>query len=128
MTANELSFLTDENIDHEVVNFLRKQGFDVLDIKEEGLFSMSDHDILQMAWQQNRVVISQDSDFGTLIFRDKVQVCGVVYLRPGHESPNVHVETMEAIFSAELDFVFPFMLVSENNDGYVKIRMRYLNS
>ena len=72
------------------------------------------------------MVISQDSDFGTLIFRDNLPVCGVIYLRPGHESPEIHIATMEAILAAELDMVYPFMLVGENHGGYVKIRMRYL--
>ena len=125
MTA-KLSFLTDENIDQEVVQFLRKQDFDVLDIKEQGLFSLSDRSILEMAWKQNRVVISQDSDFGTLIFRDKMEVRGVIYLRPGHESAEVHVQSMEAILSADLDLDTPFMLVGENLNGYIKIRLRFL--
>jgi len=34
--------LTDENIDPDVVVFLRKNGFDVFDIKEEGLQATSD--------------------------------------------------------------------------------------
>lgn len=37
MTIREFQFLTDENIDEEVVDFLRGEGFDVFDIKEEGL-------------------------------------------------------------------------------------------
>lgn len=124
--AEKLSFLTDENIDQEVVNFLRTQGHDVLDIKEQGLFAMSDRSILEMAGKQNRVVISQDSDFGTLIFRDKMDVRGVVYLRPGHESPEVHLQTLEAILSANLDLTSHFMLVGENLSGFVKIRLRFL--
>lgn len=124
--ATDLSFLTDENIDQEVVNFLRDRGFDVLDIKEQELFRLSDRSILEMAWQQKRVIISQDSDFGTLIFRDAMEVRGVIYLRPGHESPEVHLQTMEAILSANLDLSAPFMLVGENQGGFVKIRLRYL--
>jgi predicted nuclease of predicted toxin-antitoxin system len=126
MMAEKLSFLTDENIDQEVVKFLRDQAFDVLDIKEQGLFRLPDRSILEMAGKQNRVVISQDSDFGTLIFRDKMDVRGVIYLRPGHESPEVHLQTIEAILSANLDLSSPFMLVGENLGGFVKIRLRFL--
>lgn len=31
MTMEKLTFLTDENIDREVVDFLRNKGFDVFD-------------------------------------------------------------------------------------------------
>jgi len=46
MSIHELRFLTDENIDKELVEFLRSGGFDVFDIKEEGLFRLSDVAIL----------------------------------------------------------------------------------
>ena len=58
MNLLNLRFLTDENIDIEVLHFLRAQGFDVFDIKEEALFQMPDDAILALSYQQNRVVIS----------------------------------------------------------------------
>lgn len=73
MKLADCAFLTDENIDSERVAWLREQGLDVLDVKESGLFGMPDQDILQQAWVEQRIVISQDSDFGTLVFRDAAQ-------------------------------------------------------
>lgn len=124
MELKKLKFLTDENIDHEVLDFLRSQNFDVFDIKEAGLFRMPDFEILQLAFEQKRVVISQDSDFGTLIFRDKQGFFGIIYLRPGHQSPDVHIETMRAILDADLNFETPFILVGENTGELVRIRLR----
>lgn len=60
MTLHEFKLLTDENIDNEVLIFLRDEDFDVFDIKEERLFSISDRNILEFAYQNQRVVISQD--------------------------------------------------------------------
>ena len=40
MNLLNLRFLTDENIDIEVLHFLRAQGFDVFDIKEKALFQI----------------------------------------------------------------------------------------
>ncbi len=124
MDLKKLKFLTDENIDQEVLDFLRSQNFDVFDIKEAGLFRMPDFEILQLAFEQKRVVISQDSDFGTLIFRDKHDFFGIIYLRPGHQSPDVHIETMRAILDADLNFETPFILVVENTGELVRIRLR----
>ena len=119
-------FLTDENIDVEVLDLLRSMELDIFDIKEEERWGMSDIDILEMAYKTQRIVISQDSDFGTLIFRDGVEVYGVIYLRPGHASPDVHVETVKRIIDADLNFHTPFILVAENNEGLVKIRLRQI--
>ncbi|MBK8195773.1 MAG: DUF5615 family PIN-like protein [Lewinellaceae bacterium] len=124
MNLRQFRFLTDENIDRELVAFLRTEGFDVFDIKEEGLFRLSDRAILELAFAEQRVVISEDSDFGTLIFRDNVPFYGVVYLRPGHESPEVHLETFAAILNSDVDFSVPFILVAENTGEYIRIRLR----
>ena len=45
MTLQEFRFLTDENIDKELVDFLTLQGFDVLDIKASGNYGISDCEI-----------------------------------------------------------------------------------
>lgn len=124
MNIEQLRFLTDENIDSEVVMLLRERGFDVLDIKEEKLFRLSDKAILEMALEQKRVVISQDSDFGTLVFRDQNPFHGIIYLRPGHESPQFHLATLLAILDADLSFSIPFILVAENTGEIVKMRLR----
>ncbi|MCB0594989.1 MAG: DUF5615 family PIN-like protein [Lewinellaceae bacterium] len=126
MTIREFQFLTDENIDEEVADFLRNEGFDVFDIKEEGLFRMPDKDILKLAFEQRRVVISQDSDFGTLIFRDEVSFFGVIYLRPGHYSPEVHIQTLRVLLSTNIEYSIPFILVGENEGGKIKFRLRKL--
>lgn len=124
MSIHEFRFLTDENIDKELVEFLRSTGFDVFDIKEEGLFRLSDAAILELSFAQKRIVISQDSDFGTLIFRDGAIFHGVIYLRPGHQSPTLHIETMLTIIEANFDFILPFILVAENTKGLVRMRLR----
>lgn len=126
MNIRQFRFLTDENIDAELVAFLRAEGFNVFDLKEERLFRLSDRAILELALAEQRVVVSEDSDFGTLIFRDNVPFYGVVYLRPGHESPEFHIETFSAILTSELDFSIPFILVAENTGEFVRIRLRNL--
>jgi predicted nuclease of predicted toxin-antitoxin system len=127
MKLRDYSFLTDENIDAEVVEYLRQEGIDVLDIKEQHWFGMSDSDILQKSYEQNRVVVSQDSDFGTLIYRDKIDFCGVIYLRPGHISATIHVQTIKTMLQTSIEVDCPFIIVAENNQGYVKIRVRQLS-
>jgi predicted nuclease of predicted toxin-antitoxin system len=126
MNIHDLKFLTDENIDNEVVIFIRNQGFDVFDIKEEQLWGMSDREILALSFQENRVIISQDSDFGTLIFRDQIDFYGIIYLRPGHEKIAFHIQTFQSILLANIDYSTPFILVAENVLDSVKIRYRNL--
>ncbi|AEE49045.1 hypothetical protein Halhy_1147 [Haliscomenobacter hydrossis DSM 1100] len=123
-SVKDFRFLTDENIDVELLDFLRENGYDVFDIKEERLFRLSDRAILEMAFLEQRVVISQDSDFGTLVFRDKVPFLGIIYLRPGHAIPETHVQTLKTIFETDPDISAPFLIVGENHGEKVKLRIR----
>ena len=124
ISVKDLKYLTGENIDVELLEFLREQGFDVFDIKEAGFFRLSDRKILEMAHEEQRVVISQDSDFGTLIFRDSVPFWGIIYLRPGHASPDTHVQTMKTILETDPALSLPFLIVGENHGEKVKLRIR----
>ena len=126
MSLRDLQFLTDENIDEEVLIFLREQGLDVYDIKEERLFSLSDRAILEFAYASNRVVITQDSDFGTLVFREDLLFWGIIYLRPGHAKEFVHIQTMKTLLANNPTLEFPFIIVGENYQNLIKFRVRLL--
>jgi predicted nuclease of predicted toxin-antitoxin system len=120
----ECRLLTDENIDKEVASFLRDLGFDVLDIKEKALYSLKDIDIIEKALAEHRVIITQDSDFGTLIFRSIVAFYGIIYLRPGHFSPMVHIQTLQHVLKQKIEINTPFMIVAENTGNSIRIRIR----
>jgi predicted nuclease of predicted toxin-antitoxin system len=105
---------------------LRQEGLDVLDIKEQQWFGMPDIDILQKSYEQKRVVVSQDSDFGMLVYRDNIDFCGIIYLRPGHISATIHVQTIKTMLLTSIEVDCPFIIIAENNKGYVKIRVRQL--
>lgn len=98
----------------------------VFDIKEEGLFGLSDKAILEFAYATNRVVISQDSDFGTLVFREQMPLWGIIYLRPGHSNPLIHVQTMKNLLDYNPSLEYPFIIVGENNQEVIKFRIRLL--
>lgn len=124
MRLSRFGFLTDENVDKEVVAGLRADGYDVLDIKEAGLFRLSDELILKMAADEQRVVISQDSDFGTLIFKDKIPVFGLIFLQPGHMEPEIHLQTLKTLLQNDYEVDPPFIIVAEHLQQNIKIRIR----
>ena len=79
MKITELPLLTDENIDPEVVVYLRSEGFDVVDVLESGWAGMDDEQILDIAHDQGRAVVTHDSDFGTLAIAAGKPFTGIIY-------------------------------------------------
>jgi predicted nuclease of predicted toxin-antitoxin system len=126
MQLSEFKFLTDENMPPRAVAWLQKQGFDVFDIKSEGLGGTSDEDILPIAEAQNRVIVTQDSDLGTILFQLGLQKAGVIFLRPGNVSSELVIQSLEKLFSADIDATIPFILVGDSKQDIFKIRLRLL--
>lgn len=124
MNWSNFKFLTDENIDNEVIQLLLSLGFDVFDIKNESLWGLSDREILKKSFAEKRIISTQDSDFGTMIYRDQIDFYDLIYLRPGH-NPFLHIQTLNTLFSSfPHEVTIPFVLVAENANNIVKFRYR----
>ena len=82
-----LKFLSDENISPALVNALRNKGYNIKDIKEEKLLGISDIEALNLAFKENRVVITHDKDFANLLNYSSIKHKGVILLRFKNQSP-----------------------------------------
>lgn len=83
-----MKFLTDENISLEVVKFLRSLDHDVISVIEE-FPSADDLFVLRTAVNNNRILITSDTDFGELVYHQKLPHKGVTLLRLDDETnPN----------------------------------------
>ena len=125
---NESYLLTDENIQSEIVDFLRKNKFDVVDIKELNLNGKSDDFIFKYANKKQRIIVTHDSDFGRLLFSRSLEFSGIIYLRPGHFNPEVSIQSLKLLISQNILVKFPFIITVENNLQKVKIRIRELSN
>jgi predicted nuclease of predicted toxin-antitoxin system len=120
------AFLTDENINPIIVQSLRERGCDVFDVVEQRLNGNSDVFLLTLATHQNRVVLTHDSDFGTLVIAEGKPFIGIVYLKPGHILPEFTLQSLEAVFN-EIDFIEnPFIIVAKHNGTTTRVRVRQL--
>jgi len=122
----DYALLADENVQRDVVTYLRQQGYDVQSLAEEGLFGQSDADVLRIAHQAQRVVLTHDADFGTLAIAQGQPFTGIVYLRPGHIRPSFTIQTIETLAAQPLDVQPPFIVVAERRDQTIRVRTRQL--
>jgi predicted nuclease of predicted toxin-antitoxin system len=75
-----LRFLADESCDFVVVRALRVAGYDVLAIAEQAS-GTSDRDVIQLALDDGRVLLTEDKDFGQLVFAAFAGSRGVILIR-----------------------------------------------
>ncbi len=75
-----MRWLADENIHKAIVRALRETGHDVVSIAEFAPQTEDNH-VTDMAWRERRIVLTEDKDFGEIIFKDRRETSGVVLLR-----------------------------------------------
>lgn len=84
MANGTLRFLADENCDFGVVRALRADGFGVTAVGEIMQRSV-DQELIAMVVREDRIVLTEDKDFGWLVFASAAESAGVVLIRfPGN--------------------------------------------
>jgi predicted nuclease of predicted toxin-antitoxin system len=120
----DAAWLLDENINSAVLDFLEAAGSSVLDVRRDGLIGAADDALLDLGRRDERVIITHDRDFGRLAFARTDEFYGVVFLRPGHHSPDVVLQLMDAAISLDMDLAPPFVVVVQWREDGTRIRIR----
>lgn len=77
---------------------MQSEGHDVL-IVAEAMPQADDLTILQRAYAEERIVVTNDKDFGELIFRRQEPHRGVILLRLQDESGSNRIQVMSALMA-----------------------------
>jgi predicted nuclease of predicted toxin-antitoxin system len=75
-----MRFLADECCDFAAVRALRALGHDVLAVSEFQNRSV-DRDVMELALAENRILLTEDKDFGWLVFAARIDSPGVIPIR-----------------------------------------------
>jgi predicted nuclease of predicted toxin-antitoxin system len=93
-----MRFLVDECTGPAVARWLRGQGFEVFSVWGQAGGS-NDEDIVKKAFEEDWILITNDKDFGTLIYRKRRPHRGVVLLRLEDERLFNKIETLQRLLS-----------------------------
>ena len=80
-----MRFLVDECTGPAVARWLRDQSHEIFSVYEEAR-GMADDDILDKAFSEHWILITNDKDFGDKVYRDKRPHHGVIFLSDARET------------------------------------------
>jgi predicted nuclease of predicted toxin-antitoxin system len=62
-----MRFLIDNAISPRVARILSENGHDAVHLRDKGMQSAKDQEVFQLAHQENRILVSTDADFGSIL-------------------------------------------------------------
>jgi predicted nuclease of predicted toxin-antitoxin system len=93
-----MRFLVDECAGFTLARWLQEQGHDVFSVYEQAR-GITDEEVLRIALENERILITVDKDFGEKIFREKHPHHGVILLRLKDERSKNKIAAMERLLA-----------------------------
>jgi predicted nuclease of predicted toxin-antitoxin system len=95
------SIVADESVDFGIVQSLRKENINVISI-QESYGGIADEEVLQVALKNDAILITEDKDFGELVFRLGMKHTGVLLIRILDVDRSIKIEYATATISKNL--------------------------
>jgi predicted nuclease of predicted toxin-antitoxin system len=119
MNDVELRFLADESCDFGVVRALRAEGFDVVALTEITSRSLDD-EVIAQSYDENRILLTEDKDFGQLVFASRADSAGVILIRfPGNARQSLQATIVKLIQEQGKEIHHAFVVVQP---GHIRVR------
>jgi predicted nuclease of predicted toxin-antitoxin system len=97
-----MRFLVDECTGPVTAEWLRAQGHEVFSVYDSAR-GMDDEDIIQKAFEENWILLTNDKDFGEHAYREHKPHHGIVLLRLDDERAAVKIRVLNRLLSAYAD-------------------------
>ncbi len=97
-----MRFLVDECTGPAVAEWLRAQGHEVFSVYDSAR-GMDDNDIVQKAFEENWILITNDKDFGDQIYREHKSHHGVILLRLDNERVKNNIDVLKRLLNSYVD-------------------------
>ncbi len=115
-----MRFLVDECTGPKAAQWLREQAHEVFSVYEEAR-GMDDDDIIQKAFAEDWILITNDKDFGEKVYRERRPHRGVIFMRLEDERATNKIEVLRRLFESYADKLNDqFVVVTETRVRFAR--------
>ena len=95
-----MNFLVDENVYEPIIQYLRSEGHEVIDIRETELSGASDNEIFKKAVEDKLSILTMDKDFARMLRFPPNQCDGIIVIKLYKMSVNETTEVFKRNFES----------------------------
>lgn len=111
---NDMKLLADVNVEKPIVDYLKSIGNDVKWIPDYDCM-LPDDELLEIANSENRIMLTNDKDFGELVFRQNRIASGIILIRMKGDSSEKKVAAITKLFKDYPEKIINHMVVVTRN-------------
>lgn len=116
-----MKLLADVNIERLIVKHLRDSNHDVKWMLEEDPY-ITDEEILNISYNEKRILVTNDKDFGELVFKEKRSVFSIILLRMRQSDVKLKVKTIDNLINRYKEKIeYKFIVVNKNKVRFLNI-------
>jgi predicted nuclease of predicted toxin-antitoxin system len=93
-----MKFKLDENLPLSALSIFRDNGFDVFNVREEGLTGCSDDHLISVCLKEKRVLVTLDLDFSDIRRYQPDGLNGIIVIRAYKQNNNYIISILKKIF------------------------------
>lgn len=114
-----MRFLFDQSTDRRLALYLKDLGHDVTVVAVDYPAGLPDEQVLALAQQDQRILVTEDHDFSDLVFHHHLPHLGVIYLRLPPLELKTKIERLQAVLDQHAGSLDQFIVVSP---GTIRVR------
>jgi predicted nuclease of predicted toxin-antitoxin system len=107
-----MKLLLDESADFPLATFLSELNHDVTVVARDYPYALTDQEVLAIAYAEQRILITNDRDFGELIFRQRLSHRGVILFRLGEESLSTKSARLQHVLTNHSEELQNFIVIT----------------
>ncbi|MGD0996434.1 MAG: DUF5615 family PIN-like protein [Candidatus Bathyarchaeia archaeon] len=86
--------LVDESVTRNVREWLKKQGFDTINVSDTNLKGAKDQEIAEYAAKNDMTILTLDTDFAQIYHNSPKGTLSIIVIRVSHSTPAAILETL----------------------------------
>jgi predicted nuclease of predicted toxin-antitoxin system len=107
-------FLLDESADLPLATHLEALGHDVTAIVRDHPRALADEQVLEIALREQRILITNDREFGELVFRQGLSHTGIILFRLGAEDLATKTAWLDRALSEHAGRLAEFLVITDH--------------